>query len=45
MGWKDNQLIFHKETLEEIMRILARWYDIEVVFENNDLNNWNSPGT
>ena len=37
IGWKDNQLIFHKETLEEIMRILARWYDIEVVFENNDL--------
>lgn len=36
-GWKDNQLIFHKETLEEIMRILARWYDIEVVFENNAL--------
>lgn len=36
-GWKDNQLIFHKETLEEIMRILARWYDIEVVFENDAL--------
>ena len=34
IGWKENRLSFQGETLEEIMQVLARWYDIEVVFED-----------
>lgn len=37
VGWRDNQLAFQSETLENIMRILARWYDVEVVFEDGEL--------
>jgi len=37
VGWRDNQLAFQGETLENIMRVLARWYDVEVVFEDGEL--------
>ena len=37
VGWQDNQLCFHGETLEDIMRVLARWYDVEVIFEDEEL--------
>lgn len=37
IGWKENRLSFQGETLEEIMQVLARWYDIEVVFEDDGL--------
>lgn len=37
VSWRDNQFAFQGETLENIMRVLARWYDVEVVFENEDL--------
>ncbi|WP_167353132.1 FecR family protein [Pedobacter steynii] len=31
--WKNGVFIFKNESLEEIMRKLARWYDVEVVYE------------
>lgn len=31
--WKNGVFIFKNERLEEIMRKLARWYDVEVVYE------------
>jgi len=37
VGWKDNLLVFQNETLENIMRVLSRWYDIQVVFGNDSL--------
>lgn len=37
IGWRENRLSFQGETLEEIMQVLARWYDIEVVFEDDGL--------
>lgn len=33
-GWKDGRFIFAEQTLEEMMNTLARWYDIEVFFED-----------
>lgn len=33
-GWKDGRFIFQEQTLEEMMNTLARWYDINVFFEN-----------
>ena len=37
IGWRENRLAFQNETLERIMGTLARWYDIDVVFEDNGL--------
>ncbi|TKG95890.1 FecR family protein [Puteibacter caeruleilacunae] len=33
-GWKDGNYYFHNETLEQIFKTLARWYDIKVEFKN-----------
>lgn len=32
-GWKEGLFLFEDQPLEEIMNSLARWYDLEVVFE------------
>lgn len=31
-AWKDGDFVFHKQRLEEVMRVVARWYDVEVHF-------------
>jgi transmembrane sensor len=33
IGWKDNQFVFHRMSLAEIMKQLERWYDIKVDYE------------
>lgn len=35
MAWRNGLFNFEDATLEEIMRQLERWYDIEVVYEKN----------
>lgn len=35
MAWKNGLIIFDGASFEEIMRQLERWYDIQVVYENN----------
>lgn len=37
VSWRDNQMSFQGESLESIMRMLARWYDADVVFEDEEL--------
>jgi len=34
MAWKEGKFVFKDERLENIIRDLQRWYDFEVVFEN-----------
>ncbi|WEK37503.1 MAG: DUF4974 domain-containing protein [Candidatus Pseudobacter hemicellulosilyticus] len=34
MAWKNGLFNFEESSLEEVMRQLERWYDIEVVYEN-----------
>lgn len=34
ISWKDGVFSFRDQTLEDIMKVLARWYDIKIVFEN-----------
>lgn len=31
-AWKDGSFVFRKQPLEEVMRIIARWYDVNVYF-------------
>ena len=35
--WKDGRFVFRDNTLEDIMRTLARWYDMEYEFASPDL--------
>lgn len=44
VAWKDGFFAFDEESLEEIMNTLARWYDVEVFYVNNDLKNLHFTG-
>ncbi len=37
VAWKQGYFLFNSETLEEIMKDVARWYDIEVIFKDEAL--------
>lgn len=39
IAWKSGQFIFKGNRLEDIMTTLARWYDFEVVYQNNGIKN------
>ena len=36
-SWKDGVFSFEDKSLKEIMKVLSRWYDVEIVFENREL--------
>ena len=36
-SWIDGRFMFNNVELEEIAKQISRWYDVEVVFENEDL--------
>jgi transmembrane sensor len=37
ISWKDGVFIFRKKPLVEIMKVLSRWYDVDVHFANEEL--------
>jgi len=37
ISWIDGQFFFDNESMESLMRKIARWYDMNVVFENEEL--------
>ncbi len=37
-AWRSNKFYFENQTIESVMRQLARWYDIEVVYEKGVQN-------
>lgn len=37
VSWKTGIFRFKGKTLKEIMKVISRWYDVEVVFENKEL--------
>lgn len=37
VAWKDGEFVFERETIEEIMVRLSRWYDVRVFYENESL--------
>lgn len=38
-AWKESKFIFENKSLESIMRIMSRWYNIEVTYAEEDLKN------
>ncbi|WEK18404.1 MAG: DUF4974 domain-containing protein [Candidatus Pedobacter colombiensis] len=39
VAWKNGEFMFRNETLASIMRKIARWYDVEIIFENKQIGN------
>jgi ferric-dicitrate binding protein FerR (iron transport regulator) len=37
ISWKDGLFSFKDRSLEDIMKVLSRWYDVDVVFKNETL--------
>jgi ferric-dicitrate binding protein FerR (iron transport regulator) len=37
ISWKDGVFSFEEKSLKEIMTVLSRWYDVEVVFKNKSI--------
>jgi len=35
IAWKNGEFAFSNESLKSIMKKIARWYDVEVVYQNN----------
>ena len=33
-AWKDGNFVFRKQRLEEVLNTLARWYDVDVFYED-----------
>ncbi|MAW95404.1 MULTISPECIES: FecR family protein [unclassified Leeuwenhoekiella] len=36
-GWVNGEFIFRQKNLKQIMEVLSRWYDMEVIFERSEL--------
>lgn len=36
-GWREGRFVFKSQPLDEMMRTVARWYDVEVVFADDSL--------
>lgn len=37
IAWKDQRFVFNDDLLEEVMRKLGRWYDVEFVLRDKDI--------
>ena len=42
--WKEGHFLFKNQSLEQIMNIMARWYDIEVEFQDESIRNLHFTG-
>jgi ferric-dicitrate binding protein FerR (iron transport regulator) len=45
IGWIRGEFIFNRKSLDDIMKVLSRWYDMEVIFENDELRKVEFTGT
>ena len=39
VAWKEGRFVFEDQKLDEIMQTLSKWYNVEVVFERDDMRN------
>lgn len=45
ISWKDGVFSFRAKPLKDIMKVISRWYDVEVIFENKNLESIKFKGT
>ena len=44
VAWKDGQLIFVKASFLEVIERLEKWYDIKIIYNENDIPEWQYNG-
>lgn len=44
IGWKEGKFIFRSKRLEEVMATLARWYNLEIVYQNPEVKDLHFTG-
>ena len=45
ISWKDGVFQFVNKPLKDIMKVLSRWYDVDIIFENKDMESLEFIGT
>ncbi|WP_017257319.1 FecR family protein [Pedobacter arcticus] len=45
VAWKNGDFVFNGENLQSLMRQIARWYNVDVVYEHEAVNNTGFIGT
>ncbi|WP_158797416.1 FecR family protein [Pedobacter sp. L105] len=45
VAWKNGYFMFENEPLESILRKISRWYDVDIEYQDGDLNNKLFSGT
>lgn len=43
-AWREGRLVFSKVRLEDMLRRLARWYDVDIVFSRSELKDFTFTG-
>ncbi|MCJ8209212.1 FecR domain-containing protein [Mucilaginibacter sp. RS28] len=38
IGWKNNEFVFASQDIRAIMKLIARWYDVDIYYEGNITN-------
>lgn len=44
-SWKDGKLVFRNENMQQVVRRLSRWYNADIVLEDNKLDKYNFHAT
>lgn len=44
IAWKNGRLRFRGKSLVDIMNVIARWYDVKVFFENEEIKKYHFGG-
>lgn len=44
IAWKDNKLVFEDDSLEDIAKMLSRWYGIRVELQDSEISNYHFTG-
>ena len=34
VGWKNGEFVFYNERIEKVMKDIARWYDVEIIYQD-----------
>lgn len=45
ISWKDGVFTFRNKSLKDIMKVLSRWYNVDIIFENKKLESLKFNGT
>src|SRR5690606_28240675 len=44
-SWVENKLVFKDESFSELIPKIERWYDVNIVLENKEMNSYRFTGT